>query len=67
MNSKFESTREKDITCSASQAVIRGIASDGGLFVRRDMENLKINISELKGKKYTEIAEIILIYSRFQL
>ena len=39
MNSKFESTREKDITCSASQAVIRGIASDGGLFVRRDMEN----------------------------
>ena len=60
MNSKFESTREKDITCSASQAVIRGIASDGGLFVRRDMENLKINISELKGKKYTEIAEIIL-------
>ena len=60
MNSKFESTREQNIACSASQAVIKGIASDGGLFVRRDMENLKINISELKGKKYTEIAEIIL-------
>ena len=60
MNSKFESTREQDITCSASQAVIKGIASDGGLFVKRDMENLKINISELKGKKYTEISEIIL-------
>lgn len=60
MNSNFESTREKKIQCSASQAVIKGIANDGGLFVRRDMDSLKINISDLKNKKYTEIAEIII-------
>ncbi|MEG0823362.1 MAG: hypothetical protein RSG07_02530, partial [Erysipelotrichaceae bacterium] len=33
MNKLYESTRSKNITSTASKAVLNGIANDGGLFV----------------------------------
>lgn len=60
MNNKFESTRGKNGYYPASLAVIKGIADDGGLFIRKDMESLKVDICNLEDKTYKEIAEIIL-------
>ena len=40
---KFYSTRNKDITITAGQAMIRGLAEDGGLFVP---ENLDVKIPQ---------------------
>lgn len=61
MNYNFESTRDRNIKCSASNAVINGIADDGGLFVRKDIENLKVDITQFYNKSYIEMAELILI------
>ncbi|NLJ57766.1 MAG: threonine synthase [Tissierellia bacterium] len=56
----YESTRNSKITATASEAVLKGIADDGGLYVLRNLEEKKVQINELQGKSYKEIAEIIL-------
>lgn len=61
MNYNFESTRDNNIKCSASKAVINGIAEDGGLFVRKDIENLKVDITQFFNKSYKEMAKLILV------
>lgn len=61
MNCNFESTRNKNIKCSASNAVINGIAEDGGLFVRKDIGNLKVDITQFYNKSYKEMAKLILV------
>ncbi|HHZ02027.1 MAG TPA: threonine synthase [Tissierellia bacterium] len=60
MVKSYESTRNPEIRASASEAVLKGIADDGGLYVMRDLEDKKVSINELLGKGYKEIAEIIL-------
>lgn len=56
----YESTRNKCLNSTASLAVLKGIADDGGLYVMRDLENKKVNVENLKGKSYIEMAEKIL-------
>ncbi len=56
----YESTRNSNLKSSASIAVLKGIADDGGLYVMRNLESLKINIEKLKGMSYKEMAETIL-------
>lgn len=58
MSNIYESTRNKGINASASLAVLKGIAEDGGLFVLRDLD-AHINVEDLSGKNYLEIAEIV--------
>lgn len=60
MLQSYESTRNSLIKSTASMAVLKGIAKDGGLFVMRDLEDKKIDINDIKGKNYLEIAEMIL-------
>ena len=52
---RFYSTRNKDITISAGQAMIRGLAEDGGLFVP---DNLDVHIPEpdYKNVSYQDLA-----------
>ena len=52
---KFYSTRNKDITISAGQAMNRGLAEDGGLFVP---DNLDVHIPEpdYKNVSYQDLA-----------
>ncbi len=59
MNRNFESTRDQNLRSNASEGIIKGLASDGGLFVRRDMESLKVDLASLVGKSYQEIAKIV--------
>lgn len=60
MNSMYESTRSINITSTASKAVLHGIAPDGGLFVMRDLDQLKIDLKELLQMSYMQMAEHVL-------
>lgn len=60
MVQSYESTRNSELKVTASKAVLKGIADDGGLFVMRNLEDKKVDINRLVGKNYMEIAEIIL-------
>jgi threonine synthase len=60
MAKSYESTRNLELKAAASEAVLKGIAEDGGLFVMRNLGERKVNIHSLVGKNYVEIAEVIL-------
>lgn len=60
MIQNYESTRNTTVRSTASMAVLKGIAEDGGLYIMRNLEEKRIDINILKGKSYVEIAEIIL-------
>ncbi len=58
---KYNSTRNKDISFSSGQAIIKGLASDGGLFVPDSMP--KLDLSEIQSyadMSYRERAKTIL-------
>lgn len=60
MVESYESTRNSELKSTASKAVLKGIADDGGLFVMRNLEDKRIDINNLIGKNYMEIAEAVL-------
>ena len=60
MSSLYESTRNKDILATSSEAVLAGLAPDGGLFVMRDLDKMKADIKAMMSMSYTEMAEYIL-------
>lgn len=59
MDLMYKSTRSNE-TATASQAILKGLASDGGLFVPVTLPKLSVNINELKGKSYQEVAYIVM-------
>ncbi len=56
---KYNSTRNKKEIVSASEAIIRGIATDGGLYVPEYIPKLK-NLDDLIDLDYTELASYVL-------
>ncbi len=60
MLQSYESTRSLNLKASASKAVLKGIADDGGLYVMRELDSKKIGIESLINKSYVEIAELVL-------
>ena len=60
MNLMYKSTRGDKKLLTASEAVIRGLADDGGLFVPVEFPKLSLPVSELVGKDYKEIAYFVL-------
>lgn len=56
----YHSTRNKEIIASWHQAILSGIASDGGLYVPSDIENHSIDLTSLQSMSYQEIAKTIL-------
>ena len=56
MNISYQSTRggEKDVT--ASQAILKGLAQDGGLFMPTEIPKLDKTLGELAKKSYQETA-----------
>ena len=59
MFNNYESTRNSKLKTTASKAILKGIAEDGGLFVLRDVDKY-INIEDMLGKDYKEIAEMVI-------
>ena len=53
---RYKSTRNSNISVTASEAVLKGLADDGGLFVPDSIPALDVPLSELAGKSYQEVA-----------
>lgn len=53
---KFISTRGNATVNSAAEAIVKGLANDGGLFVPEIFPDLKINLTEMLDYSYPEIA-----------
>ncbi len=53
---EFISTRGKDKVLSASHAIVKGLASDGGLFVPASFPNLSGELKDMLSMSYAEIA-----------
>ncbi len=63
---KYISTRNKQIEKDDKIALLQGLSDDGGLFVLKDLNNKKIDITELLTKNYNEIAlEILKLFFSF--
>ena len=60
MTLTYHSTRNKNLKATASQAILAGIAPDGGLFVPSFIPKLNISLAELPNKSYEEIAFAVL-------
>ncbi|MCR5153783.1 MAG: threonine synthase [Lachnospiraceae bacterium] len=60
MDILYKSTRNSDITVTASQAIIKGLSEDGGLFVPVEIPKLPVNPWDLAGKTYKEVAFVVL-------
>ena len=59
MELMYKSTRSNE-TATASQAILKGLASDGGLFVPVTLPKLSVDIDELKGMSYKEVAYLVM-------
>ena len=53
---RYVSTRGEGKACTASEAIIKGLADDGGLFVPESFPHLTLSLSDLEGKNYKETA-----------
>ena len=56
MSFMYRSTRNKDEAVTASQAILQGLAHEGGLFVPDEIPTMQRSLSELAGMDYREIA-----------
>ena len=56
MNLLYKSTRNKEHTVTASEAILKGLADDGGLFVPVQIPKLDVSMEALKGMSYQETA-----------
>ncbi|HFU3843948.1 TPA: threonine synthase [Streptococcus suis] len=56
----YQSTRDAKNTVSASQAILQGLATDGGLFTPISIPAVDLDFSVLKDASYQEVAKLIL-------
>ena len=56
MNLLYKSTRSKEGAVTASEAILKGLADDGGLFVPEFIPKLDATMDELKEMSYQETA-----------
>ena len=60
MNLLYKSTRDAEKTVTASQAILKGLADDGGLFEPVSIPKLPVSLGELKEMTYQEIAYTVM-------
>ena len=60
MNLMYSSTRNADVKLTASQAILKGLADDGGLFVPERIPELKYSVEELAEMSYQETAYAVM-------
>lgn len=59
----YNSTRNNGIEVKASEAILKGLSEDGGLFVPKSIPALDKNLKELAGMSYQEVAyEVMKLY-----
>lgn len=60
MNLMYSSTRNNQVKLTASQAILKGLADDGGLFVPERIPPLDVTPDELKEMNYQETAYAVM-------
>lgn len=60
MKKIWESTRDKEVSKTASEAILKGLSEEGGLFVMRDLEQAHLDVEKMLDMSYQEIAISIL-------
>ena len=60
MPEKYESTRNPQVQADARQAVLKGIAPDGGLYVLKDLADRQVDLDQVLKNSYKENAAYIL-------
>ena len=60
MNLLYKSTRNAEHTATASEAILKGLAEDGGLFVPVHIPKLDVTMEELKTMSYQETAYAVM-------
>lgn len=60
MNLLYRSTRNAEKTVTASEAILKGLADDGGLFVPVSLPKLDVTLDELKDMSYQETAYVVM-------
>lgn len=59
----YKSTRSEEGTLKASEAILKGLADDGGLFVPLEVPKLDVTIEELSKMTYQQVAyEVMKLY-----
>ena len=56
----YQSTRDANNTVTASQAILQGLATDGGLFTPISYPQMELDFTKLKDASYQEVAKLIL-------
>ena len=56
----YQSTRDANNTVTASQAILQGLATDGGLFTPISYPQVELDFTKLKDASYQEVAKLIL-------
>lgn len=56
MNLLYQSTRNANEVVTASQAILKGLASDGGLYVPKELPKLDISLEVMATMSYQQIA-----------
>lgn len=56
----YQSTRDSQNTVTASQAILQGLATDGGLFTPTSYPHLDLDFDVLQNASYQEIAKLVL-------
>ncbi len=56
MDLRYKSTRNSELKVSASEAILKGLSSDGGLFVPEKLPVLDVSMDALKDMTYQECA-----------
>ena len=63
MELQYVSTRDASEVVSASQAILKGLANGGGLFVPTSIPKLDVSLQDLSKMSYQEVAyEILKLY-----
>ena len=63
MDLRYRSTRDSSVRATASQAILKGLSADGGLFVPDSIPALDVDLDELAKMDYQETAYAVM--SRF--
>lgn len=56
MDLLYRSTRDDNVNVTASQAILKGLSSDGGLFVPEKIPVLDVSLEDLSKMSYAEVA-----------
>ena len=60
MNLMYKSTRNAEHTVTATEAILKGLADDGGLFMPVSIPKLDVSLEDLKEMSYQETAYVVM-------